>query len=74
MRGQLWLTVVDPSVHSVPPPAAYLWIPIAVGGGLAFLLVLLTGLIGMPYVDQGVAQTGGLFNPRFWTTRCSPLT
>lgn len=33
------------------------------------LLVLLTGLIGMPYADQGGAQTVGLLNPRFWTTR-----
>jgi hypothetical protein len=69
MRGQLWLAASAPSVHSVPPSVAYLWIPIAVGGGLAFLLVLLTGLIGMPYVDQGAAQTVGLLDSRFWTTR-----
>ena len=69
MRGQLWLAASALSVHSVPPPAAYLWIPVAVGGGLALLLVLLTGLIGMPYADQGGAQTVGLLDPRFWTTR-----
>lgn len=57
-----------PTVHSVPA-ASYLWIPIAIGAGLAVLLVLLTGLIGMSYVDQGVEQTAGLFNRRFWTTR-----
>jgi hypothetical protein len=75
MRGQLWLATAHravastPSVHSVPPSTAYLWIPIAAGGGLAILLVLLTGLIGVPYVDQGVAQTAGLLDARFWTTR-----
>jgi hypothetical protein len=69
MRGQLWLAATAPSVHSVPPSAAYLWIPIAIGAGLAFLLVLVTGLIGMPCVDQGAAQTVGLLDSRFWTTR-----
>jgi hypothetical protein len=57
-----------PTVHSVPA-ASYLWIPIAIGAGLAVFLVLLTGLIGVPYVDQGVAQTAGLFHPRFWKAR-----
>jgi hypothetical protein len=57
-----------PTVQNVPP-ASYLWIPIAIGIGLAVFLVLLTGLIGVPYVDQGVAQTVGLFNSRFWKAR-----
>jgi hypothetical protein len=39
------------------------------GAGLAVLLVLLTGLIGMPYVDQGTAQTVGLLDGRFWKAR-----
>jgi len=68
MRGQLWLAASAPAVHSAPP-LAYLWIPIAAGGGLALLLVLLTGLIGMPYVEDGAAQTVGLLDSRFWTTR-----
>lgn len=35
-------------------------------GGLVVLLLVLTGLIGVPYVEQGVAQTAGLFHTRFW--------
>jgi hypothetical protein len=61
-----------PVVHSVSA-AAYLWIPIAIGAGLVVLLVLLTGLIGVPFVDQNaacdVAQTAGLFTGRFWKAR-----
>jgi hypothetical protein len=61
-----------PAVHSVSA-AAYLWIPLGIGAGLVVLLVLLTGLIGVPFVDeeqaQEVAQTAGLFAPRFWTAR-----
>jgi len=57
-----------PAVHSVPV-ASYLWIPIAVGAGLVVLVVLLTGLIGVPYLDQGVAQTAGLFHNKFWKAR-----
>jgi hypothetical protein len=58
-----------PTIHSVPS-VSYLWIPVAIGAGLAVFLVLLTGLIGIPYVDQGVAQTAGLFHSRFWKARC----
>jgi hypothetical protein len=57
-----------PAVHSVSA-AAYLWIPMAVGAGLVVSLVLLTGLIGVPYVEFGVAQTAGLFSERFWQAR-----
>jgi hypothetical protein len=60
-----------PVVHSVSA-ASYLWIPMAIGAGLVVLLVLLTGLIGVPYVDQkvaDVAQTAGLFSDRFWKAR-----
>lgn len=73
MREQLWLAVAGqagaPPAPPAPPSAAYLWIPIAVGAGLAFFLVLLTGLIGMPYADQKGARTVGLLDSRFWTTR-----
>jgi hypothetical protein len=55
-------------VHSVPA-ASYLWIPMAIGAGLVVLLVLLTGLIGVPYVEDDVPQTAGLFSPRFWKAR-----
>jgi hypothetical protein len=64
------------------PVAAYLWIPIAVGAGLVVLLVLVTGLIGVPYVDRKVvpsadpkmqptmvAQTAGLLSGPFWKAR-----
>jgi hypothetical protein len=57
-----------PVMHSVPT-ASYLWIPMAVGAGLVVLLVLLTGLIGVPYVEQDVPQTAGLFHGKFWTAR-----
>jgi len=69
MHAQLWLAGPISPVRSVPPPAAYLWIPIAVGGGLAVLLVLVTGVVGMPYVSQGRAQTVGLLDSRFWATK-----
>jgi hypothetical protein len=62
------MNYIAPTVHSVPV-ASYLWIPIATGAGLAVLLVLLTGLIGVPYVDQGTAQTVGLLDGRFWKAR-----
>ena len=51
------------------PSAAYLWIPIAIGAGIAFLLILVTGLVGIPCVDRGVAVTAGLFDRRFWKAR-----
>jgi hypothetical protein len=57
-----------PAVQTVPA-ASYLWIPIAVGVGLAALLVLLTGIFGVPYVDHGVAQTAYLLSRRFWRAR-----
>jgi hypothetical protein len=41
----------------------------AIGGGLALLLVLFTGLVGIPCVDRGVAVTAGLFDRRFWKAR-----
>jgi hypothetical protein len=84
---QLWLAAVSrpdtalSEVHtgaiaaSTAPvsAAAYLWIPVAIGAGLVVLLVLLTGLIGVPFVGQDaaqeVAQTAGLFSPRFWHAR-----
>jgi hypothetical protein len=61
--------------------AAYLWIPVVIGAGLVLLLVLLTGLIGVPYVGGrvtqpcglaqpcGMAQTCGLFSRQFWKAR-----
>jgi hypothetical protein len=55
-------------VHSVSA-AAYLWIPMVIGAGLVVLLVLLTGLIGVPFVDKDAAQTAGLFSGRFWEAR-----
>ncbi len=57
-----------PAVHTVSS-AAYLWIPMAIGAGLVVLLVLLTGLIGVPFVDREVAQTAGLFRREFWKAR-----
>lgn len=51
------------------PSVAYLWVPIGIGAGLALLLVLLTGLVGIPCVDRGVAVTAGLFDRRFWKAR-----
>jgi hypothetical protein len=56
------------------PVAAYLWIPVAVGGGLVVLLVLVTGLVGVPYVNPTVqppkeAQTAGLLSGPFWKAR-----
>jgi hypothetical protein len=74
---QLWLAAASrpsaalstaPAVHSVSA-AAYLWIPMAIGVGLVVLVVLLTGLIGVPYVDMGVAGTAGLLTGRFWNAR-----
>jgi hypothetical protein len=60
------------AVHNVSA-AAYLWIPMAIGAGLVVLLLLLTGLIGVPFVDEKlapeVAQTAGLFTRRFWQAR-----
>lgn len=57
------------AVHNVSA-GAYLWTPMLIGAGLVVLLVLLTGLIGVPFVDQDqapdAAQTAGLFTKRFW--------
>ncbi|HVT71331.1 MAG TPA: hypothetical protein VHF26_26535, partial [Trebonia sp.] len=52
------------------PSTAYLWIPVAVGAGLAVLLVLVAGIAGVPYADdQEEPKTARLFRLRFWQAR-----
>jgi hypothetical protein len=54
-----------------PPvtPADYLWAPILAGVIAVIVLVLLTGLIGVPCVDGPAVRTAYLLDRKFWSAR-----
>lgn len=56
---------------SPPPvtPADYLWAPILAGAIAVIVLVILTGVIGVPCVDGPNVRTAYLFDPKFWSAR-----
>jgi hypothetical protein len=56
---------------SPPPvtPADYLWAPVLAGVIAVIVLVVLTGVIGVPCVDGEVVRTARLFNRKFWSAR-----
>ena len=56
---------------SPPPvtPADYLWAPMLAGVIAVIVLVLLSGLIGVPCVDGQAVRTARLFDGKFWSAR-----
>jgi len=60
------------SASFTPPPvtpADYLWAPMLAGIIAVIVLVLLTGLIGVPCVDGPAVRTAYLFDRKFWSAR-----
>jgi len=59
------------AAFSPPPvtPADYLWAPMLAGVIAVIVLVLLTGLIGVPCVDGPAVRTARLFDGKFWSAR-----
>jgi hypothetical protein len=54
------------------PSAAYLWIPIGTGGGLAISFALIIGVIGIPCGSADIAQQrqrDRFYRGRFWKSR-----
>ena len=56
---------------SPPPvtPADYLWAPMLAGVIAVIVLVMLTGVIGVPCVDGERVKTARLLNRKFWSAR-----
>jgi hypothetical protein len=50
-------------------PADYLWAPMLAGVIAVIVLVILTGVIGVPCVDGETVRTARLLNRKFWSAR-----